>query len=71
MTSLRDGVTPRYWSAMSTRAAHRIRWLAVAAAVVVWFIGLALNVGGNAIHLVLVIAMALLVYELLVEDAPA
>lgn len=54
---------------MSSRAGHRIRWLAVGVAVLLWFVGLALDLGGNAIHLVLVLAMALLVYELLVEDA--
>lgn len=53
---------------MSSRLGHRIRWLAVGAAVLLWFVGLALDLGGNAIHLVLVLAMALLVYELLVED---
>jgi len=38
--------------------------------VALWFVGLALNLGGNAIHLVLLVAMALLVYELLVKDPP-
>lgn len=55
---------------MSSRLGHRIRWLAVGVAVSLWFVGLALDLGGNAIHLVLVLAMALLIYELLVEDAP-
>lgn len=55
---------------MSLRAGHRVRWIAVWAAVAVWFAGLALNLGGNAIHLVLLGAMALLVYELLVGDPP-
>lgn len=54
---------------MGTRAAHRIRWSAVGVAVLLWFVGLAFDWGGNAIHLVLVLAMALLVYELLLEDA--
>ncbi len=48
---------------------HRVRWLAVGAAVLLWFVGLAFDRGGNAIHLVLLLAMALLVYELMVEDA--
>ena len=55
---------------MSLRAGHRIRWAAVWIAVAVWFAGLALNLGGNAVHLVLVAAMAILVYELLVKDPP-
>lgn len=54
---------------MGSRAAHRIRWAAVGATVLLWFVGLAFDWGGNAIHLVLLFAMALLVYELLVEDA--
>ena len=49
-----------------SRAGHRVRWLAVLAAIVVWFVGLAFGFGGNAIHLVLLLAMGLLVYELLI-----
>lgn len=56
---------------MSLRTGHRIRWLVVWLAVAVWFVGLAFDLGGNAIHLVLLVAMAMLAYELLVvEDAP-
>ncbi|MBA3765140.1 MAG: hypothetical protein H0X05_06490 [Actinobacteria bacterium] len=55
---------------MSLRTGHRIRWTIVWLAVALWFVGLALNLGGNAIHLVLLVAMALLVYELLVKDPP-
>lgn len=51
------------------RTGHRIRWLVVWLAVAVWFVGLAFDLGGNAIHLVLLVAMAMLAYELLVEDA--
>ena len=50
---------------------HRIRWTAVWILVVAWFVAQALNFGGNAIHLVLLLAIGLLVYELLAEDAPA
>ncbi|MFN2520023.1 MAG: DUF5670 family protein [Candidatus Limnocylindria bacterium] len=53
---------------MSARAADRLRWTLVLASVVVWFVALALNVGGNAIHLLLVVAIGLLVYELLVDE---
>jgi hypothetical protein len=42
-------------------------WVLVAA----WFIALALNVGGNLVHLLLLGAIGLLIYELLVEDVPA
>jgi len=55
---------------MSARAGHRARWIAVWATVALWFAGLALNWGGNAIHLLLLGAIVVLVYELLVEDAP-
>ena len=55
---------------MSARAGHRARWIAVWVAVALWFVGLALNWGGNAIHLLLLGAIVVLVYELLVEDAP-
>jgi len=55
---------------MSLRTGHRIRWIVVCVAVTLWFIGLAFNVGGNAVHFVLLVAMALLVYELLVEEPP-
>lgn len=55
---------------MSLRTGHGIRWTIVWLAVALWFVGLALNLGGNAIHLVLLVAMALLVYELLVKDPP-
>jgi hypothetical protein len=39
--------------------------------VVAWFIALALNVGGNLVHLLLLGAIGILIYELLVEDVPA
>ena len=55
---------------MSLRAGHRIRWAVVWSAIAVWFVGLALDLGGNAIHVVLLAAMAILVYELLVQDPP-
>jgi Family of unknown function (DUF5670) len=56
---------------VSPAAGHRIRWIAVWALVVAWFIALALNVGGNLVHLLLLGAIGILVYELLVEDVPA
>jgi len=56
---------------VSIAMGHRIRWTAVWILVVAWFVAQALNFGGNAIHLVLLLAIGLLVYELLAEDAPA
>jgi hypothetical protein len=53
---------------MTAAIGHRVRWIAVWVAVALWFIGLAANVGGNGIHLLLVVAIALLLYELLAED---
>jgi len=49
---------------------HRVRWTAVWVLVAAWFVAQAANVGGNAMHLVLLVAIGLLVYELLAEDAP-
>ena len=56
---------------MSPAAGHRIRWILVWLLVAAWFVALALNVGGNLAHLVRLGAIGILVYELLVEDAPA
>lgn len=55
---------------MSLRTGHRVRWLVVAVSVTLWLVGLAFDLGGNAIHLVLLLGIAALVYELLAEDAP-
>jgi len=50
---------------------HRLRWTSVWALVLAWFVAQAANLGGNAVHLVLLLAIGILVYELLAEDAPA
>jgi len=50
---------------------HRLRWTAVWVLIAAWFVAQAANVGGNAVHLVLLLAIGILVYELLAEDAPA
>ena len=55
---------------MTARIGHRIRWVAVWTAIAAWFAALALDLGGNAVHLLLVAAIILLFYELLAEDAP-
>jgi uncharacterized protein DUF5670 len=49
---------------------HRLRWTLVWVLVVAWFVAQAANAGGNAVHLILLAAIGLLVYELLAEDAP-
>ena len=56
---------------MSAATGHRIRWILVWVLIATWFIALALNIAGNVAHLVLLGAIGILVYELLVEDAPA
>jgi hypothetical protein len=50
---------------------HRLRWTVVWLLVAAWFVAQAANIGGNAVHLLLLVAIGLLVYELLAEDAPA
>jgi hypothetical protein len=50
---------------------HRLRWTVVWVLVAAWFVAQAANFGGNAVHLLLLLAIGLLVYELLAEDAPA
>ena len=49
----------------------RLRWTLVWVLVFAWFVAQAANIGGNAAHLILLVAIGLLVYELLAEDAPA
>jgi hypothetical protein len=51
-------------------AGHRLRWVLIGLAVVSWFVALAMNVGGNAVHLLLVGALLLVVYELLAVETP-
>jgi len=47
---------------------HRIRWILVWLLIAAWFVALALNIAGNLVHLLLLGAIGILVYELLVED---
>lgn len=55
---------------MLLRTGHRLRWLAVWGAVAIWFVALVFGLGGNAIHLLVLVAVAILLYELVVADAP-
>ena len=50
---------------------RRIRWLAVIGLVFAWFVALAVDVGGNGVHLLLAGAVAILLYELVALDTPA
>ena len=56
---------------MTVATGHRLRWTAVWVLVAAWFVAQAANLGGNAVHLILLLAIGLVVYELLAEDAPA
>ena len=56
---------------MTVATGHRVRWILVWVLVVAWFVAQAANLGGNAVHVVLLVAIGVLVYELLAEDAPA
>jgi hypothetical protein len=46
----------------------RARWLSVWALVALWLLALAFDLGGNLAHLLLVLALVVLVYELLAEE---
>ncbi len=59
----------RYPPQMSAAMGHRIRWILVWLLIAAWFVALALNLAGNLVHLLLLGAIGILVYELLVEDA--
>jgi hypothetical protein len=53
---------------MSMATGHRIRWILIWGLIVAWFVALAANVGGNLAHLLLLVAIGLLVYELLIPE---
>ena len=48
---------------------HRIRWVLIWALIAGWFVALAANWFGNSAHLLLLGAIALLVYELLIPES--
>lgn len=56
---------------MGIALGRRIRWLAVILLVLAWFVALAVDVGGTGVHLLLVGAVAILLYELVALDTPA
>ena len=59
-----------YAAAVGNAAGHRLRWILIGAAIVGWFVALAMNTGGNAVHLLLGGALLLVVYELLAVETP-
>jgi hypothetical protein len=56
---------------MSIALGRRIRWIVVAALVAAWFVALAIDIGGNGVHLLLAAAVAILLYELVTVDTPS
>jgi hypothetical protein len=56
---------------MSMGAGHRVRWILIWCLIFAWFAALAFNVGGNLVHLLLLAAIGLLVYELLIPEQTA
>jgi len=56
---------------MSMAAGHRLRWIVIWVLIVGWFAALALNALGNLAHLLLLVAIGLLVYELLIPESAA
>jgi hypothetical protein len=56
---------------MSIAAGRRLRWTVVAILVAAWFVALAVDVGGNGVHLLLAAAVGILLYELVAVDTPS
>ena len=56
---------------MSLAAGRRIRWIVVVVLVAAWFVALAVDVGGNGVHLLLAAAVGVLLYELAAVDTPS
>ncbi|HEY8758529.1 MAG TPA: DUF5670 family protein [Candidatus Limnocylindria bacterium] len=56
---------------MSNALGRRLRWISVVALIAAWFVALALDVGGNGVHLLLAAAVAVLLYELVALDTPS
>ncbi len=59
-----------FWP-MSNALGRRLRWISVVALIAAWFVALALDVGGNGVHLLLAAAVAVLLYELVALDTPS
>jgi hypothetical protein len=51
--------------------ASRARWLAVWLLIALWLLALSLDIGGNWAHLLIVIGIALLIYELVAREPEA
>lgn len=62
---------PLPYASVSIALGRRIRWTLVFLLVLTWFVALAMNVGGNGVHLLLATAVALLLYELVAVETPS
>ena len=62
---------PLPYASVSIALGRRIRWTLVFFLVLSWFAALAVNVGGNGVHLLLAAAVALLLYELVAVETPS
>jgi hypothetical protein len=59
-----------FWP-MSIALGRRLRWTLVAILILAWFVALAVDVGGNGVHLLLAAAVGILLYELVALDTPS
>ena len=62
---------PLPFGPMSNALGRRLRWISVVVLVAAWFAALALDVGGNGVHLLLAAAVGILLYELVALDTPS
>lgn len=62
---------PLPYAPVSIALGRRIRWTLVFLLVAGWFVALAMNTGGNSVHLLLAAAIAILLYELVALDTPS
>lgn len=49
----------------------RARWIAVWVLIALWLLALALDFGGNWAHLLIVVGIGILIYELVAEEPEA
>jgi hypothetical protein len=64
-------VYPLPYARVSIALGRRIRWIVAVLLVASWFVGLAMDVPGNGVHLLLAAAVGVLLYELLALDTPS
>ena len=62
---------PLPYAPVGVAVGRRIRWMLAFLLVAGWFVALAMNVGGNGVHLLLAAAVGVLIYELIALDTPS